>query len=89
VLAASVDGPADARKMIDRERLSFPIAYGLDVNEIAATLGGYYEDDPAGAYLQPTDIIVRPDGTVSSVTYSSGAVGRLTAREALSAVAHA
>ena len=74
--------------MIDAEHVTFPVAYGLDAKQIAQTLGCFYQEDPDGAFLQPTDFIIRPDGSIESATYSTSAVGRLTAKEALAIITH-
>jgi len=87
VIAASVDSIDDAQKIAAELHLPFPIAYGLDPVATTETLGGFYKADPADPYLQPTDLIVGPDGHVLSSTYSSGSVGRLHADEALDLVA--
>lgn len=65
--------------MIEAERLTFPVAYGLVATETARVLGGFYEPDPDGAYLQP----------VGSSTYSSASIGRLTAKDVIALVEHA
>jgi len=87
VIAASVDSIDDAQKIAAELHLPFPIAYGLDPVATTETLGGFYKADPADPYLQPTDIIVGPDGRVLSSTYSSGPVGRMRADEALDLIA--
>ncbi len=74
--------------MVDAEHATFPVAYGLDAKQVAQTLGSFYQDDPDGAFLQPADFIIRPDGSIESATYSTSAVGRLTAKEALAVITH-
>ncbi len=69
--------------MIDAEHITFPVAYGLDAMQAARTLRCFYQDDPDGAFLQPAAFIIRPDGSIESATYSTSAVGRMTAKEAL------
>ncbi len=64
--------------------LTFPIACGLDAEMVARATGGFYDQDKK--YLQPTNIIVRPDKTVEIAAYSSGAVGRFAAKDVLSVV---
>ena len=87
MIAASVDSIEDAQKIAAELHIPFPIAYGLDPVATTETLGGFYKADAADPYLQPTDLIVGPDGHVLSSTYSSGSVGRLRADEALDLVA--
>ncbi len=72
--------------MIDAEHVTFPVAYGLDAKQIAQTLGSFYQDNPDGAFLHPADFIIRPDGAIDSATYSTAAVGRLRAEDALAQI---
>ncbi|GAC1443989.1 MAG: hypothetical protein NVS3B17_07630 [Vulcanimicrobiaceae bacterium] len=88
VVAASVDSLADTRKLVESERIAFPVGYGLDAEAVAKKLGGFYQNDPDGAYLQPANFVLDPDGRVVSATYSSAAIGRLTAQDARSYIAH-
>ena len=46
-----------------------------------ATIGGYINDDPP--FLHPSGFILRPDGTIVLLVQSSGAIGRLTADDAV------
>ena len=64
--------------------LTFPIAFELNAEKISRATGGFYDQDKK--YLQPTNIIVRPDKTVEIAAYSSGAVGRFAAKDVLSVV---
>ena len=84
VIAASVDNEENARKMIDSQNLSFQVASGLDLNHTVDILGGFYEKEKG--YLQPANFIISPEGKVYLAVYSTGAVGRLHAPEALDAV---
>jgi peroxiredoxin len=72
IVALSADGEEGARKMQEEEGLSFPVLYGLDVDEMKEKLGLYIEHGDRD-HLQPA-------------CYSSGAVGRLRADEALDRV---
>ena len=55
--------------------LTFPVGYGLPLEQTAATLGAFY-DDKRG-YLQATGFVVKPDRTIAVAQYSSGPIGRL------------
>jgi hypothetical protein len=72
-----------------RDEIAFPfsLAYGLDPIATASAIGGFYEADPAGAYLHPAAFIMGPDGRLHGTTYRSSAVGRLAAEEALALIA--
>ena len=80
VVALSVDSLEQAQQTVERHRLTFPVLYGLDTREVAKMIGASINEDPL--YLQATGFVLRPDGTVVAV-YSSGAIGRLVAADAI------
>jgi peroxiredoxin len=84
LLAASVDSEDGARKAARELGLSYPIAYGVSALEIGASTGAYYEAEKR--YLHATGFILKPDGTVAAAVYSTGAIGRYTATDALDVV---
>jgi len=77
VVAFSADAEPAATALVDKHHLSFPVGYGVDVDKVAEVLGCYTNDEPR--YLQSTGFLLAPDGTVILSSYSSGAIGRLTA----------
>lgn len=81
VVALSVDSEADAAALVDKHRLNFPVGYGANADEIAASTGAYVNDSPR--YLQSTGFVLDPDGKVITAVYSSGAIGRLVADDVL------
>jgi peroxiredoxin len=81
VLAFSVDDREHARKVRDKHEISFRIGYGVDALAFARATGCFYDEDDL--YLHASSDILRPDGTIASAVYSTGAVGRLRAEEAL------
>lgn len=84
-MALSSDDEEAARNMKQKEELSFIILYGLDVDETEEKVGTYVQKN-GKTHLQPAQFILKPDGTVALACYSSGAVGRLDAEEALERV---
>ncbi|MGD1153225.1 MAG: hypothetical protein ABR911_10185 [Syntrophales bacterium] len=66
---------------MEREKLTFPIAYGLDVRAFAATTGAFFDD--VRGYVHATGFILRPDGKVDEAVYSTGPTGRFTSADAL------
>ncbi len=86
VVVASVDPEADAKKMIDAEGITYPVGYGLVAEDVARILGSFYAHDDELPFLHPADVIVRPDGTIESATYSTSAIGRLTAADTLALI---
>lgn len=85
IVALSADDEEGARTMKEEEDLSFPVLYGLDVDEVRDTVGTYIEHGKRD-HLQPAQFILEPDGSIALACYSSGAVGRLTAEEVLERV---
>ena len=79
VVALSVDSLEQAQQTIERHRLGFPVLYGLDAHQVAKTIGASINEDPL--FLQATNFVLRPDGTVAVVVYSSSAIGRLVAAD--------
>jgi alkyl hydroperoxide reductase subunit AhpC len=81
LVAASVDTEDDARKVTRELKLSYPIAYALSAPEISASTGAYCE--PVKRYLHATGFILKPDASIAAAVYSTGAIGRYTAADAL------
>ncbi len=84
VIAASADSLEDALKSVERKKLTFPVAYGLDARAFAAMTGAFFDD--ARGYLQATGFILRPDGRVDQAVYSTGPIGRLAPADTLSLI---
>lgn len=80
LVALSADSADDARTMAEEVGAEFPIVYGLDVPADAERLGAYYQAEKQ--FFHATSAIVAGD-EIDTVVYSSGAVGRLTAEDAL------
>lgn len=81
ILAASVENEEDARKMIERNKLTFPVAYGLDAKDFAGKTGAFF--DAKKGFLHATSFMIKPDGTLADAVYSTGPIGRLTAKDTL------
>ncbi len=84
VVALSVDSEEDAQKMVDRHNLTYPVLYGLDARETMETIGGYINEAPP--FLHPSGFILRPDGSIVLLVQSSGAIGRLIAKDTLGVI---
>lgn len=84
VVAASTDPADKAVETVKEHTLSFPVGYGLPLEETAATFGAFYE--PTRRVLHATGFVVKPDGTVAVAQYSSGPIGRLVWQDVLGLV---
>ena len=79
VFAASVDSFEDANAVVEKNSLTFPVAYGVDAEEVSKLTGAFYNEDKK--YLNATGFLVRPDHTIDVACYSTNHLGRLTARD--------
>ena len=77
--ALTADPEEEARVASERNRLTYPLLYGLDGPAISKLLGTDYEEKRN--ILQPSAFILNPERAIVSVTHSSGPVGRLMAEE--------
>ncbi len=85
VVAVSADDEDGARRMEDVTGATFPIGYGLPVEDTAKRLGTYY--DPEQGVLHSTGFVVKPDGTIAVASYSTGQIGRLVWEDVVRLVA--
>ena len=74
-----------AELMIQRHGLTYPVVYGLDPEEMTREIGCSISLEKP-LRLEPTGIVLRPDGTIAWSVYASGAIGRLTADDTVGAV---
>jgi peroxiredoxin len=86
IIGASTDSLEDAQKMVDRHKLTFSLAYGMDTKEFANMTGAFFSDEKG--FIHATGFIIRPDGGVDDAVYSTGPIGRLTAADALMLIDH-
>lgn len=81
IIGASVDNMEDAQKMVERNKLTFSLAYGMVAKEFADMTGAFF--DTKKGFLHATAFIIKPDGTIGDAVYSTGSIGRLTAADTL------
>jgi peroxiredoxin len=87
VVAASVDSFQDALTTVSRHQLAFPVAYGLDAASVAAGTGAFW--DRTKRSLHATGFMLRPNGEVAGAVYSTGPLGRYSAKDALAWISFA
>ena len=83
-MAGSVDSVEKANETVQKVGITYPVAYGLDAEEVSKTTGAYY--DPEKKFLHATGFIIRPDNTVAVACYSTGPIGRFTAKDILNLI---
>ncbi len=76
-----MDNSEDAQKMVERRKLTFPLAYGMDAKRFASMTGAFFDDKKL--FLHATGFIIRPDGIIEGAVYSTGPIGRLVAADTL------
>lgn len=81
MIAASSETLEEAQNTVAKAKLSYPVGFGLDPEAFASRFGAYYSDD--STYLHATGFLLDPKGLVDISVYSCGAIGRLTADDAL------
>ena len=82
IVALSVDPMEKAMETIDKLKLEFPVAYGLEAPRDAETIGAFW--DERRKIIQPASFILDSDHKVVDACYSIGPIGRITAADALS-----
>jgi peroxiredoxin len=84
VVVASTDPLEKAKETVAEHALTFPVGYGLPLQETAATLGSFFEE--RRGILHATGFLVKPDGSIAVSQYSSGPIGRLVWQDVLALV---
>ena len=87
VHSSSLYGAEEASTMVDSHGISFPVGHSVSPARLAELTGAFVHDDPS--YVQATGFVLDPDGRVLLGTYSTGAVGRLTAPDAVGFIKYA
>jgi peroxiredoxin len=82
VVALSVDPLDKAKETVDKLRLTFPVAYGLDVPRDVEKIGAFW--DERRKIIQPANFVLDSNGKVIEASYSVGPIGRIVAADALS-----
>ena len=82
VFAGSVDSLDDAGAV--QQELSFPVAHSVD-RGTADALGAYWNNERE--FMQPTQFLLKKDGSIVQATYSDGPLGRILAEDVCRLVA--
>jgi peroxiredoxin len=81
VAALWTDDEATTKDFVAKNKIQFPIGYGVDAAAVAAATGAFVNPDPA--YLQSTGFVLDPSAKVLVSVYSSGAIGRLVPEDVI------
>lgn len=73
-MAASVDSQEDAKELVEKLGLTFPVGYGLNHLTFSEQTGAFYE--VRRSIIHATGFILRPSGEVVSAVYSTNPIGR-------------
>lgn len=82
ILALSVDSMDKAKETVEKLRLTFPVAYELEVPRDAEKIGAFW--DEGRKIIQPANFVLDSDKKVVDASYSIGPIGRIVAADALS-----
>ena len=74
-----MDTEEKARETAEKSGVTYPIAYGLNAEEISGCTGAFYDTEKK--FLHATGFLIRPDNRVEVACYSTGPVGRFVARD--------
>jgi len=81
IIATSSDPEEEAVKTVDKYGLTFSVGYGLIPSKVSAVTGAFF--NPQKNFLYATGFIIGPEGKIENSVYSSGSIGRLTAKDCL------
>jgi peroxiredoxin len=84
IIAGSVDPLDKTEEFLKKLGVSYPVAYGMDMEETCLKTGAFYEKDRK--FIQPACFLLRPDKTIEVAAYSSGPIGRFVPQDVLSLV---
>ena len=82
IVALSVDPLDKAKETVEKLRLTFPVACGLEVPADAEKIGAFWEE--RRKIIHATNFILDSDKKVVDACYSIGPIGRIVAVDALS-----
>ena len=81
-MALSVDSREKAKETVEKLKLTFPVACGLEVPSDADKVGAFW--DERRKIIHATAFVLDSDKKVVDACYSIGPIGRIIAADALS-----
>lgn len=83
IIAISSDSEENARVTAEHVGPAIKVGYGVDAAETSRIIGCYTGVHEGLPHVQPASFILNEKGLIALAVYSSGKVGRLTAKDAL------
>ena len=83
-MAGSVDPLNKTEEFVEKLGLTYPVAYGMDMETTCLKTGAFFEKDKK--FIKPACFLIRPNKTVEVAAYSSGPIGRFVPQDALNLV---
>lgn len=84
IVAASVDSLEKAGETVQKLGITYPVGYGLDPEEVSKSTGAYYDGEKK--FLHAAAFIIGPNNSLVVACYSTGPIGRFTAKDVLSLI---
>ena len=86
VVALSVDDESTSAALVEKHKLTFPVAHSADPDTVSKATGAYVSADHR--YLQSSGFVLDPQGRIVTAVYSTRAIGRLMPDDVLGFVRH-
>ncbi len=83
MLALSVDPLEKAKETVQELKLTFPVAYGLELPGDAEKVGAFWGERQGSKIVHATGFILGPERKVLDACYSNGPIGRIVAEDAI------
>jgi len=84
IVAGSVDPQDKTEEFVQKLGLTFPVAYGVNMEDTCRKTGAFYEKNKR--FIQPAGFLIRPDRTIEVAAYSTGPIGRFVPKDVLDLV---
>lgn len=84
IVAGSVDSVEKAKETVQKVGVTYPVAYELDPEEVSRTTGAYF--DAEKKFLHAAGFVIRPDNKIAVSCFSTGPIGRFTAKDTLNLI---
>lgn len=86
IVSLSVDDEATTAELVKKNKIAFLVGHSADAHHLRELTGAFVNPDPV--FVQATGFVLDPSGKVIVSSYSSGAIGRLTAEDTLGLISY-